>query len=422
MGDYSAFAAVTRALVNRLQSAISEVGGPIGNAVVLPRAPDVPEQLVLPCVTLFLYHVVPNADFRNADLPTRGSDGQIIKRPRAAFDLLYLLSFYGADTPDRLETQMLWGLTTAEFHANPFLTPMDILAAQAELRAGPGALEAAVADAHELRIVTHGLDTDTMSRLWQSFPFANYVPSMVYKVGPCFVGVDNWPAPPLPVRQRHLHKTAKPSDSAGSGPASGGGASPDAAVDRPYAFGDTMRILGLSSGQSTIWLGSCKVTGTTAADGALLVPLTDPSIPVGSQVPVRVSSDTSTAPEFYVDIRPAIAPITGPVPTNAPITLEVLPPPAASQDVRLFLNARAGGHGRILSGLPAADTSQATGTVTFPPANLPVGEYLARVSVSSTDGSDRRIDSLLDWSPSAGRSGAAFTGPLLTLSAGGPDV
>lgn len=414
MGDYTSFAAVTRALVNRLQSAISETGGPVGNAVVLPRAPDVPEQLVLPCITLFLYHVVPNADFRNEDLPTRGQDGKVVKRPRAAFDLFYMLSFYGADTPDRMETQLLWGLTTAEFHANPFLSPADVLSAQIDLRAGAASLEAAIADAHELRIVTHGLDTDTMSRLWQSFPFANYVPSMVYKVGPCFVGIDEWPAPPLPIRQRALHKSPAPRDQTKAGP------TPDDGVDRPYSFGDRLRIHGVPAGQNDVWLGSTRIKGKRTGDGVLVVRLTDPGVPIGPAVDVRLANDPGTAADFTIDLRPVVGLPAQPVSRDQAFEISIQPPPGAPQDARLYLNARNGGHGRILTGLPTDGTGP--GAVLFPPANLPSGEYLARVSVSATDGTDRRVESLLNWQAGKGQSAPAFSGPILTLSDGGGSI
>src|SRR6185369_1325544 len=46
-------------------------------------------------VNLFLYQVTPNGAFRNMDAPTRRSDGTLLQPTRSAYDLHYLLTFYG---------------------------------------------------------------------------------------------------------------------------------------------------------------------------------------------------------------------------------------------------------------------------------------------------------------------------------------
>src|SRR5947199_7168098 len=49
-------------------------------------------------INIYLYQVTPNAAWRNADLPTRRSDGSLIQRPQVALDLHYMISFYGDES------------------------------------------------------------------------------------------------------------------------------------------------------------------------------------------------------------------------------------------------------------------------------------------------------------------------------------
>src|SRR5207253_6261201 len=71
-------------------------------------------------VNVFLYQVTPNGSWRNEDLPTRDGGGSVVQRPRAALDLHYLLTFYGADA--QLEQQRLLGSVVRTLHERPVLT------------------------------------------------------------------------------------------------------------------------------------------------------------------------------------------------------------------------------------------------------------------------------------------------------------
>ena len=71
-------------------------------------------------VNVSLYQIMPAAAPRNLDLPSRRSDGSLIQRPRAAIDLHYLLSVYGADAT--LEWQRVMGTVVRTLNTYPSLT------------------------------------------------------------------------------------------------------------------------------------------------------------------------------------------------------------------------------------------------------------------------------------------------------------
>ena len=68
-------------------------------------------------VNVFLYQVTPNAAWRNADLPTRRANGDLIQRPQAALDLHYLLTFYGDES--LLQPQRVLGSVVRTLHCGP---------------------------------------------------------------------------------------------------------------------------------------------------------------------------------------------------------------------------------------------------------------------------------------------------------------
>ncbi len=82
--------------------------------------PDAATPHPAPTVNVFLYQVTPNVAWRNADLPTRRRSGQPLRRPRAALDLHYLLTFYGEES--KLEPERLLGSVVRQLHERPVLT------------------------------------------------------------------------------------------------------------------------------------------------------------------------------------------------------------------------------------------------------------------------------------------------------------
>ena len=97
MSNYLAIATVTAALQTKLIKAAEVFDG----AVVTTSRPNGNDGAVTPAINIFLYQVIPNAAYRNCDLPTRRSDGHLAQRPQAALTLHYLLSFLGDDRQPR---------------------------------------------------------------------------------------------------------------------------------------------------------------------------------------------------------------------------------------------------------------------------------------------------------------------------------
>jgi hypothetical protein len=120
MSNQLAIATVSAALQQVLLTPVSQA---IGNATVGFSRPDASAQQT-PLVNIYLYQVTPNGAYRNADLPTRRSDGSLVQRPQAAFDLHYLFTFHGDDS--QLEPQRLLGVVITTLHAQPLLSTQNI--------------------------------------------------------------------------------------------------------------------------------------------------------------------------------------------------------------------------------------------------------------------------------------------------------
>ena len=109
MSNHLAVATVTGTLRTVITDAVAAVPG----AAVTMQRPDGAAANQGAGINIFLYQVTPNAAYRNADLPTRRSDGELLQRPQAALVLHYLLSFFGDD--GKLEPQRLLGAAPASF-------------------------------------------------------------------------------------------------------------------------------------------------------------------------------------------------------------------------------------------------------------------------------------------------------------------
>ena len=77
-----------------------------------------------------MFHAVPNPSLRNDDIPLRTPSG-LLRRPMVPLDLFYLVSFYGNDDPNRIEPQVLMGVTMSALNAHPILLPDAIIRAAA---------------------------------------------------------------------------------------------------------------------------------------------------------------------------------------------------------------------------------------------------------------------------------------------------
>jgi hypothetical protein len=194
MSNALAIAHVTQALALLIEN---NVGPEFGEAVkVEPRKPPADQQLEQPTISVFLYQVTPNTSQRNDDLPTRASDGTLVKRPAAALDLQYLISAYGDEK--ELVGQRLIGSVVRTLHEIPVL-PKDVIeqAGERPYLAGSDLPEAA----QRVRFSPTVMDIDETSKLWGMLYQTPYTLSVVYQATLVLIDGRQTPAPGRPVER-----------------------------------------------------------------------------------------------------------------------------------------------------------------------------------------------------------------------------
>ncbi|KOG19494.1 DUF4255 domain-containing protein [Streptomyces viridochromogenes] len=193
MSNALAIAHVTQALALLLAS---NIGPEFDEAVkVEPHRPPT-EPPDHPTLNVFLYQVTPNTSMRNNDLPTRASDGTLVKRPAAALDLHYLISAYGDETT--LVGQRLIGSVVRTLHEIPIL-PKDVIEETGQLPhlAGSDLAEAA----QRVRFVPTVMDIDETSKLWGMLYQTPYSLSVVYQATLILIDGREKPVPAKPVER-----------------------------------------------------------------------------------------------------------------------------------------------------------------------------------------------------------------------------
>ncbi|QQM44433.1 DUF4255 domain-containing protein [Streptomyces liliifuscus] len=193
MSNALAIAHVTQALALLIEANLQPE---IDMAVkVEPRKPsaDPPAE---PTITVFLYQVTPNTSQRNNDLPTRASDGTLLKRAAAALDLHFLISAYGEES--ELVGQRLIGSVVRTLHEIPVL-PKDIieLAAEKPYLASSDLAEAA----QRVRFSPTVMDIDETSKLWGMLHQTPYTLSVVYQAALVLIEGREVPVPAKPVER-----------------------------------------------------------------------------------------------------------------------------------------------------------------------------------------------------------------------------
>ncbi|WP_413099297.1 DUF4255 domain-containing protein [Streptomyces sp. Inha503] len=193
MSNGLAFATVTQALAlliaNNLRPEID-----IAVTVDTRRPPAEPP--TEPTINVFLYQVTPNASLRATDLPTRASDGTLLKRPAAAMDLHYLISAYGEES--ELVGQRLIGTVVRILHEIPML-PKDVIeeAARRSYLTGSDLVEAV----QRMRFTPTQMDVDETSKLWGMLYQTPYVLSVCYQGSLVLIEGRERPVPAKPVER-----------------------------------------------------------------------------------------------------------------------------------------------------------------------------------------------------------------------------
>lgn len=198
MSNYLAIATVTAGLIQLLQSS---VGSDVPGATVTASRPDGSENgMPDPGVNLYLYQVTPNLAFRNADLPTRSSNGDLVQRPRVGLNLHYLFTFYGNEP--RFEPQRVLGSVVRTLHTRPVLTRGMVNDA---VNANPVLAGSNLADEIEVvKFTPLGLSLEELSKLWSVFFQIPHTLSVAYQGTVVLIESEETPRTVLPVREPKL--------------------------------------------------------------------------------------------------------------------------------------------------------------------------------------------------------------------------
>lgn len=411
MSNFLAIAAATETLRALLDAAVStDVDGASATAVHPSAKPA-----LLPAVgvNVYLYHVAPNAAWRNADAPTRSANGGVVQRPRAAVDLHYLFSFHGDET--RFEPQRVLGSVLRTVHEEPLLARRRIRSAVQNI----DLLKATDLDqdVELVKLTQIPLSLEDLSKLWSVFFQATYVLSVAFQASVVLIEGQSTPRPTLPVRQRSLTVVTyrQPLIEAATSAAD---------PPLPITAGSVLRIAGagLRGDQTRVRIGAELITPPPDQVGDRRIDVTlPPSLRAGVHMvqveqlrllgapPTLHSGVESNAAPFV--LQPSITAVAaGITPTlvdgnplvvegvallTATVTVNFTPRVARAQRVRLLLYELGAPEGRppyaySFAAPPnngVAGAAADTPSIAFVVQRIQPAEYLVRVQVDGAESS-----------------------------------
>ena len=135
-------------------------------------------------INIFLYQLLPNAAWRNQDIPSRVRPGETGRAP-LALTLSYLITAYGKNNDD-IEGQRLLGSVMQSLHDRPEIRPRDIEQALGSANLSPDKQELLASSnlknqIDRVRITPQILSVEEVSKMWATFQ-APYRISAAYEV------------------------------------------------------------------------------------------------------------------------------------------------------------------------------------------------------------------------------------------------
>jgi hypothetical protein len=403
MSNFLAIATVTAALKQVLHNGVADAV--TGADVTIVRPSTTNEGLAAARINVFLYRVSPNPALRNANLPARNSDGDVVGRPQAALDLHYLLTFYGDEA--KQEPQRLLG------HAVRVLNDQPVLSAEIinDVTFSPPPDWAHLADSDlidqvdRVRFTPVDLELEELSKLWSTFFQVSYSLSMVYRASVVLIEAERVPRATLPVAERKLYVIPLRTpviDSISS--QEGAGA--------PITVASTLVIRGkrLRGEVTVVCIGDDEFVATALSDSEIKLPVPT-SLPAGIQGLRVVHKIPMGAPEEHRGPESNVAPfvllptvVTATVVNSSGVTVTFNPVVGRRQKVLLLLNESDPPSGRepyayvfpapVENGL-AGSEDDTTSSITFAVSGVEPATYLVRVSVDraiSALRSDKEVD------------------------------
>ena len=424
MSNFLAIATVTAALRDVLEGAAKSA---VNGAEATTERPDAVQNGDGKArINVFLYQVAPNTVLRNADLPTRRDDGTLSKRPQAALDLHYLMTFFGDEKQQ--VPQRLVGSTVSALHAQPVLTRETIrktIQAATESDSNHYLVRSDLAEQVEMvKFTPIPLNLEELSKLWSVFFQTPYSLSVAYQGSVVLIEPDVSPQPALPVRERGLYVAPflQPViKEVGS----------QAGTDEPVVAGDTLivRGSGLRGADTQVMIGAAaaRPDDDDVSDWEIRITLASLPFPAdslrtgiqGVQVVHARVTGASPAPRRESNVAPIVLrpKITVKIavgddqPPAMAVEVTLSPSVGRTQRVVLLLNELDPPPDRASRAYafdaPSRDEEggpEAVPTVTVPITDVRAGDYLIRVRV---DGAE----SLLEVDDAT----KAYVGPKVTV-------
>jgi hypothetical protein len=423
VSNFLAIATVTAALSRALSAAVAT--DVPGATVTTLRPDDSTNGTPQTGVNVYLYQVTPNAAWRNNDLPTRREDGRLVRRPQAALDLLYLLSFHGDEV--RLEPQRLLGSVVRTLHARPVLTRSMIRDTIGDASNAFLANSDLAEGLESIKFTPSTLSLEELSKLWSVFFQVPYTLSVAYQASVVLIEPEATPQETLPVRERNVY-VAPFRQPVIEQVLSRAGADEPVVAGQPILAGYDLVLAGkqLRGEVTRVRIGGVETEPVAVSDAQVIASLPQElrAGPQGAQVVQYARMGTPPelrrGPESNVAafvLRPTIAVAAsnvqggGDAPRSADIEVGFVPGVGRSQRVVLLLNELQPPPGRPAHAYtfvaPSRDEPGApdeTDSVTIPVSGVAAGTYLARAQV---DGAE----SLLELDEATGR----YDSPQVTL-------
>lgn len=398
MSNALAIATVTAALREVLQPAVGKAVA--GAGVGFSRPDSTGGSPSAPAVNVYLYQVTPNAAYRNDDLPTRSSDGTVTRRPQAAFDLHYLLTFHGDDS--LLQPQLLLGAVASTLHAQPLISSAAIAKAASDYTfLSKSDLASQV---ERVKFTPTSLSLEEFSKLWSVFFQIEYTLSTAYQASVVLIESDEEPVAPLPVQARNLSVVPfrEPHiDSVIS----------QAGAGQPIVAGGTLLIQGqqLNGAATLVLVEGQEITPAFVTDTQVTLSLPTgihagakgiqviQKILIGTPPTLHRSMESNVAPfVLRPTITSASAAVKGPGTTT--VTLNVAPNIGVGQRAVLLLNNLTVSPPTAFTSLPAVSPSDSN-QISIEITGVPTGTYLVRVQI---DGAESPLN-------------AGFSGPTVAM-------
>jgi len=388
MSNAIALAAVTATLQSILHDGITK-DPDLGDTIVTTLPPDRARGTNnVNQLNLFLYQVLPNAAYRNRDMPRQVQPNET-GMPPLPLDLHYLLTAFGRqdDVTQPFSHQVL-GKAMSLLHDHSVLNPADIQAATATSLPNSD-LDRQI---ERVRITLQPLSLEEISKMWTGFA-TQYRLSAAYQASVALIESTQAARAPLPILTRGKNDSGISSfpDLISPYPALDDVVLPG---NQPSAkLGDLLTLNGHHlDGQNLgvqfnhpLWTSPVEIApeaGATATKVTVKIPNQPAAWPAGFYtiaVLVQGPNDTyrRTTNQLSFSLAPAItiAPPTAAA-GNITYTVTVTPDALPQQRAALLL-----GDQEILSDTHLTQT----GTLTFQAQNIATGDYYVRLRVDGVD-------------------------------------